>query len=249
MALDTLEKLGFSPGEARTYRALLFLGRSGVGPLAREAGISHSKIYEVLERLIAKGLVSKVFYGKHTAYQAAEPIILKELVNRREKELSEVKSEVDALIPKLIETRVPEKRTVELFEGFNGLKTVREQLLLNLKAGDEFLVLGAPRLVNELWESWLLDFHKRREKKGIGMRIIYEADARRYGEKRKRFKLTKMRYLPREVTTPTWFDVFKDSVLIVVMHGEKPYCILVRSPQLANSVKSYFNLLWNISIE
>jgi len=249
MAVDTLEKLGFSPGEARAYRALLFLGRSGVGLLAREAGISHSKIYEVVERLVAKGLVSKVFYGKHTAYQAAEPIILKELVSRREIELSQVRSEVEALIPKLIQTRVPEKRIIELFEGFNGLKTVREQLLLGLKSGDEFLVLGAPRLANELWESWLLDFHKRREKKGVAMRIIYDADARVYGEKRKRFKLTKRRYLPREFTTPTWFDVFNDNVLIVVMHGEKPYCILVRSPQLANSVRSYFNVLWNISVE
>ncbi len=250
MASDVLEKLGLSPGEAKVYRALLLLGRSTVGPIGRESSVSHSKIYEILQKLISKGLASQVFYGKQRAYQAAPPTILNDLIEKKERELQIEKQEVARIIPQLLEKHSFETRMVELFEGFNGLKSIREELMSSMKSGEEMLVLGAPRLANELWERWLLDFHARREKRGVGVRIIYNYGNQDYGEKRKRFKRTKLRYLPRDFATPTWFDIFNDKVLIVVVPaGEKPYAMLVRSASVADSVRNYFNLLWNISVE
>ncbi len=248
MAEDTLERLGLSPGEAKAYRALLGLGASSIGPIASKSGVSRSKIYEVLEKLSAKGLVSVVFSGKKRLFKACRPTMLLELVEKKKREIEREESEVKQIIPELLQLRTHEKQIVELFEGFNGLKTIREEMLAKLKKGDELLILGAPRQANERWEGWLLDYHARREKRGIGMRIIYNADTRDYGRKRKKFKLTRVRYLPEKFVTPTWFDVFNDNVLIVILpKGEKPYALLIRDKSVADSVKAYFELLWNIS--
>lgn len=250
MAEDALERLGLSPGEAKAYRALLGLGASSIGPIASKSGVSRSKIYEVLEKLSAKGLVNMLFVGKKRLFKASPPTMLLELLEKKKKEIDAEENEVKQLIPELLQLRAPEKRAVELFEGFNGLKTIREEMLAKLKRGDELLILGAPRQANERWEGWLFDYHVRREKRGIGMRIIYNADTRDYGEKRKKLKRTMVRYLPKKFVTPTWFDIFNDNVLIVILpKGEKPYALLIRDKSVADSVKAYFELLWNISVK
>jgi sugar-specific transcriptional regulator TrmB len=247
---DALERLGLSPGEAKVYRALLSLESASVGPIAHASGVSRSKIYEVLEKLAAKGLANPVIAGKQRLYRASGPNSLLGLLEKRKDELSREEQEVKKLIPELMSLRAPTARVVEFFEGFNGLKAGREDLLASMNKGNTLLVLGAPRAANEKWEQWFLDFHKRRIKRGVGMRIIYNADTRDYGGKRAKMKLTDVRYLPEDFTTPTWFDVFNDKILIVILpKGEKAYALLVRDKSVADSVRAYFELLWKISIE
>ena len=58
--------------------------------------------------------------------------------------------------------------------------------MASLKAGETLFVLGAPKVANAKLEGWFLDFHKRREQKG--MKIIYNPNARKYGKIREEMK-------------------------------------------------------------
>jgi len=60
MYKDKLKQIGLTDGEARAYFALLEIGPSTVGPIVARSNIAYSRIYEVLNRLIEKGLVSFV---------------------------------------------------------------------------------------------------------------------------------------------------------------------------------------------
>ena len=53
-----LEELGLTKGEIKVYLTLLKLGETTTGKIVEEAGISSGKIYEILEKLIRKGLAS-----------------------------------------------------------------------------------------------------------------------------------------------------------------------------------------------
>ncbi len=53
-----LVSLGFSEKEANVYLALLELGSRTVSPIARSANINRTTAYDILETLVAKGLVS-----------------------------------------------------------------------------------------------------------------------------------------------------------------------------------------------
>jgi len=118
--------------------------------------------------------------------------------------------------------------------------------MIAFKKGDELLVLGAPKIANEKWEGWFLDFHKRRVSKKISMRIIYNSDAKKYGKIREKMKLTKVKYLHNNLVSPNWIDIFPDSVLFVMVLST-PIAFVVRDKELAKSFRSYFEIMWNVS--
>ena len=71
--LANLQKLGFSQYESRAYVSLLRNPEVTAYELARHSGIPPSKIYEVVERLLAKELVTTVGLGGSPKYVALEP--------------------------------------------------------------------------------------------------------------------------------------------------------------------------------
>ncbi len=50
--IDALSKIGLTEGETTVYLALLELGSSTTWNITKKSGISGSKVYEVLDRLI-----------------------------------------------------------------------------------------------------------------------------------------------------------------------------------------------------
>jgi len=55
---ETLEKLGFTLNETKTYLNLLNLGSCLASDLAKKTGLHRRPVYDALNRLIEKGLVS-----------------------------------------------------------------------------------------------------------------------------------------------------------------------------------------------
>ncbi len=53
-----LEEIGLTKGEISVYLALLKIGETTTGKIIEEAQISSGKIYEILDKLIKKGMVS-----------------------------------------------------------------------------------------------------------------------------------------------------------------------------------------------
>lgn len=126
------------------------------------------------------------------------------------------------------------------------MKAIREELISSLGSGEDFLVLGAPKIANERWESWLLNFHKRRIERKVQMKIIYNSDAKDFGEIRKKMKLTQVRYLPNKMVSPNWIDIFPNAVLFVILL-DNPLAFVVRDRELAKSFKNYFEIMWKNS--
>jgi HTH-type transcriptional regulator, sugar sensing transcriptional regulator len=71
--LANLQKIGFSQYEARAYVSLLQNPQVTAYELARHSGIPPSKIYEVVERLLTKELVTTLGLEKHPKYVALDP--------------------------------------------------------------------------------------------------------------------------------------------------------------------------------
>ena len=61
-----LEEIGLTAGERKTYLALLKLGLSSTGPIAKLAQVSRSKLYSILDKLEKKGLASHIEDRKST---------------------------------------------------------------------------------------------------------------------------------------------------------------------------------------
>ena len=70
---ESLKEFGFSERESKVYIALLELGETTTGKISKMTRLNSSKIYDILERLIDKGLVSYVLKNKIKYFNALEP--------------------------------------------------------------------------------------------------------------------------------------------------------------------------------
>ncbi len=206
-------------------------------------------MYDILDKLIEKGLVGYITKEGTKYFMANDPHMILEYIEKKESELDKTKKEVvTEVLPQLMMQRasVSKKRVAEMYEGLNGIKAIREELMMDFKSGDTLFVLGAPKIANVKWEGWFLDFHKRRIQRKVKMRIIYNANAQEYGKIRKKMKLTDVCYLPNKLVSPNWIDIFPDAVLFVMVL-KNPIAFVVRDTELANSFRSYFDIMWKNS--
>ena len=80
MEVEDLKKIGLTDGEIRVYNALLELGETTRTTLAKKSGISPSKIYDVANRLLEKGIISSVKKQGVIHFSAADPERIKEFL-------------------------------------------------------------------------------------------------------------------------------------------------------------------------
>ena len=171
-----LEKIGLTKGEIRVYLALIELGESSSGAIIIKSKISRSKVYEVLEKLKEKGLVSEVIKQNIKYFQAGEPSVILNYIKDKERELKEQEQDFKKILPNLEEIQKikEEKQEVKVFTGLEGIKTFWIWFLDQLNKGDEYLAFAFSKEATQ--EKSLIymfnDFHKKRGEKGIKGKIL-----------------------------------------------------------------------------
>jgi sugar-specific transcriptional regulator TrmB len=245
--MDTklLEDIGLTKGEIAVYFALLELGSSTVGPIVDKSRVSSSKAYNILERLIHKGLVSHVIKENTKYFDAASPKRILDYMKEKEKQLNEQTNNVEKIMPELLlKQKMVRKQQVNVFEGIKGIKTVREKSLRELKKGDEFYILGASASSNERLHDYWLNYHKRRSEQGIKVKLLMNQDSPTADlEDRNHISNTFAKYMPINASTPSWIEIYKDRTVIGVP-TENPVAVEIENQDVAKSFKSYFEALW-----
>jgi len=244
------EKLGLTKGEIKVYLALNRLGESTIGPIGKESKVSKSKMYDILDKLIDKGLVGFISKEGTKYFIPNDPHMLIDYLASKKSELQSTEEKIESLLPQLIAQREAAERKpiAEIYAGWRAIKTIRDELMATYLSGQVFLTMGCPKSANDILESYFLEFHQKRLKNNIGMKIIYNADARKYGLIRKKMKNTHVRYLPTQFPSPHWIDIFPHAILFVMVLTS-PIAFVVRDKELANSFKSYFEIMWKNSNE
>lgn len=123
---NILENLGFTSGESKVYLTLLKIGESKVGPIIKESEISRSKVYDILERLISKGIVSSIKKNDILFYQALSPKFLFNYINEKQNELQQESKILQQIMPQLISLLPKREIDVKIYTGAKGFKKVIE---------------------------------------------------------------------------------------------------------------------------
>ena len=180
-----LNDTGLTKGEARVYLSLLKIGESTVGPIAKEANVSLSKIYEILQNLVKKGLVSSIIKNNTKYFLATDPERIIEYLETKKQDIIRSEDKIKEILPLLKSQKEKKDRRniATLFEGTKGIKTFYESILRNAKSKDEIFVMGIPKYAAEKYEGYFLDWNKRRAKKRVLIKIIFNYDARKLGKR------------------------------------------------------------------
>ncbi len=249
--MDTtiLENLGFTKGEIRVYLALLELGSVTTGLIITKSNVARSKVYEILEKLKLKGLVTEMKKGKLTYFQAVSPKKIYDYIKKKEEELYEKKKEFTNILPTLIQKQeISEtKQEVKMYVGVEGVKTYYDEILVQMTSKDEFLVMAMnwEGLIGKAPTFIFRNFHMRRSEKKANARVLTSvkelsetpevnfSDTKLY-----EFKVTK-------IPLPAGICIFKDSV--ATFNWTKiPKVFVIISQENADQYRKFFNYVWKI---
>lgn len=243
-----LQDIGLTEGETRVYLTLIRLGETKTGALAKEARVSSSKVYKILDRLINKGLAGSIIKGKTKYFTATSPHAIARYLEEKRKDLHEKFTAVKKIIPtlELEQKRAKDRPRATLYEGFQAIANFYRNILHDLKAGEEYYVIGAgyPEGKPEI-RAFFYAYHQERAQHNIKVHMLANYETRGNLEKTTGLQ-SQVRYLPQYFVTNMTFVFYKNKAFIFFLN-EHPTGFLLESKEAADSLKAYFQVLWKIA--
>lgn len=248
--LNQLKEIGLTDGEIKVYEALLDLGECTKTALAKRSGVAPSNIYDITNRLLEKGIISKVDKNGIAHFSPANPNHILHFLEQKKQVIEQEEQAVSSILPLLLSrfNKTKEKVNVEVFQGWSGLKTIFEDLLEECNKGDENYVFGANKGENsEQADNFFLKYSKAREERGIMTYIIFNNELKERKERIKFFQKSKKYNIKfMQQTTPSEIMLYKNKTCIMILTNE-PLVIRITSKEVADSFKQYFDVMWKIA--
>ena len=243
--LDDLISIGLTSGEARVFLTLLKLGSAKVGQIVKDSNVSYSKVYDVLDRLSSKGLVSHVILGNVKYFNAVEPYRLEEYIKRKEQEVRKQLETANKVIPELakIADKNRQNDLAEIFMGDKGIRTAYEILLREATSKDilcYFYPFEGYHPIASPFYSRLYLFQKQKKVQQRGIATLDFKQSKHYAEISRGVK---MKFV--DFPLPATMDICKDKLLII--SWENVTGILISSKEIAEHFRNYFNSIWKLA--
>jgi sugar-specific transcriptional regulator TrmB len=237
MRQNILEDMGLTPSEAKIYLILLEKGASLAGFISRNTGIHRRSVYDAIERLIQKGLVSYIKSNNRKYFEAVSPERLIEILKKREED-------VNSIIPDL-------KKLQQLNEGkketlfFRGKAALRSAFDDQISEGKEICIWGAVANTNELLPYYFPHFDRQRVKNKIRTRILFN-ESERGNPNISKIPLADIRFVPKEVSSESATHIYGRNICIVAWKPD-PIAILIRETVIADGFRNYFEFMWSLA--
>ena len=246
MNKELLEEIGLTKSEINVYLALLELGSSSTGKIVDKSKASSSKIYEILDRLMQKGLVSFIVKSGVKYFEAAPPERIMDYMREKEEKFNQQKQELKHIIPELELKRKLSKYKSEatIFKGIEGAKTVYDDILKTLKKGDEYYLMGAHKVTQPFFD-FIRHYHRQRVKKGIKIKILYSEAGKEWAKAIKDLPLTQIKFAPSQLLSSSFVLMYADKTLLIVATKTDLTFFRIENKEVTDSFKSQFELLWD----
>jgi len=246
--MDTkiLTDLGLRENEIKIYLTLLRTGTITAYELGKKTGIYRAHVYDKLEKLMEKGLVTHVYQGSKKYFQATSPEKIKQCLEEKKKILEEQEKEVDRIFPELLAMqKAPKEDTkVEVFKGKEGLKYFLKDVI---KTKREVLVTGIDdqKYQDEL-PNFMTQYFRDLKNNKINERAITLKKEGIFLFGKSEAPTTEYRFLDENQFNPTNTFVYGNRV-VIVSWGTPVTAIMIQNSQTAETYRNHFEHLWKIA--
>lgn len=240
--MPQLTDIGLSENESKVYMALLENGALPVNRIYEETGIHRRNIYDVLNRLISKGLATYVIEKKKKVFQATSPKRIMMFLEEQKRAAEEKKRLARKILPRLERKFGTRTSSIEaeIYRGYEGIKSIWEDTL-NYK---ETLMIGSGGFGYQRMPRYWIVFNKKRLKCGIKWKQLAIENLRNSPMVKE--ELIETKFLPKELTGPPnviW--IYGNKVTNILWLETTPIAFVVNDKEIAESYRRYFNFLWN----
>ena len=236
-----LTEIGLTENESKIYTALLDKGALPVNRIYEETGIHRRNIYDLLNKLISKGLVTFVIENKKKVFQATNP---KRIITflEEQKRLIEEKEEIARRKLPEMERKFAAKTSsieAEIYRGYDGIKTIWDDTL-NYK---EALMIGSGGFGYDRMPRYWIVFNRKRLKLGVRWKQLAIENLRNSPQVKE--KLIETKFLPKELTGPPNVIWIYGNKVTNILWLETPIAFVINDKEIAESYRKYFHFLWN----
>ncbi len=243
MHAKLLEDIGLTKGEIKVYLALLNLGSSTSGPLIIKSNVSRSKVYEILERLKEKGLVSEIIQDNTRFFHAFSPLKILDYISNKKETLTQQAEDFKQIIPELIaQQHTPaDKEHVKTYLGWESVKTFYTEMVDHL-GHDEYLGITFSNDARQNKSLILLfhKFHQQRAHHGGKAKILCTPTST-LNKNLTSDKTYELRKTP--LLLPNDLGIFKDTIAFF-RWGKTPKVFAITSKATTDQYRQFFYSIW-----
>lgn len=243
MYVELFQNLGLSKNEAELYEALLELGEASVSKLNQKTNINRRNIYDVLNRMMEKGLVFVVVQSGENRYKPVDPRKLKELILEKQTMLDEQLDELDRLYQSK-----PKTGEVFVYRGPEGWKNYMSDIL---RVNQPTYFIGAKGgWLEERTRNFFPQFYQEAQKQKIPFFTLFDWEVQTECKEILEYVTDNFRFLPSEYPTRGGIDIFGDHVCILSdlnLGGfdENFSFTVIVNPDVADSFRTWFRYMWD----
>lgn len=242
MNLEVLEEIGLSQNEAKIYETLVKIGTSSLNKISTESNVHRRNVYDSIDKLLKKGLVTEEFISGTRFVRAINPSRLLDIVKEKEAKVSSILPELQEKFEKKIV-----KEEAVIYRGIEGFKNYLKDIL---EEEEPVYFIGAKAFwLDERLKYFVPKFDHERLKKKIHFKHIYDWEVKTMAPDILKLKLNEYKFFPKEYSSSIAIDIFGDHV--VTFHGvspgklaEEPVQFNLISKKIADGYRKYFNFIW-----
>lgn len=244
-----LKNIGLSDGEIAVYLASLSLGPSPVQVIARKAKTPRASAYAILRGLVQQGLVTNYKDGKKTLFAPESPQQLYNLIEKQESTLQRKRLDIEQALPGLqaLLKETATKPTVRYFAGIEGLRSIRQEVLMYSMSKDVWYNLMPADQVRLIFGEKELLYSAARVAKRIPAKTIFTTTSEDF--KRRLLTNAQKELAERKFITPdqyksaSGYTIYRDRVAFSTFAGEIGGMIIESEP-LAIMMREAFLSWW-----
>jgi len=238
-----LEELGLSQNEAKIYAGLIEIGTSSVPQISLKIGVHKRNIYDIIPRLLQKGLIYQIAETKENTYAAVEPNKLADLIWEKESRLNSI---LPALNKQFKKTTTNE--AVYIYKGVEGFKNYLRDII---KTGEDVYFIGAKGgWFDKELQTFIHKFLKEAKAKKIKYYHIFDSSIKDQAPELLPLLGKPYKFLPKKYSTTGAIDIFGDHVvtfsgLSVKDINDDLTLIVMVNKELADCYRTWFQFIWD----
>ena len=253
MDWEYLRKVGLTNGEIKVYSVIIGNGLSSLNKIHEKTGIERRNIYDIINKLIEKGLVSYTVEKGKKVYQITHPKKIINYLEGKKRDIENSEKEIGLHIPDLVKLFNQSKTEVwaEVFRGDESIKALLTEILEHNESywlgGNSFEHYKA---VSENLVTWFSHWMKERVKKKHTMYDLVSYGTWLKGLEPNKKGIHKKNYyeynqLPNGLYVPMVIIIFGDKVA-QVLWSKQPFAFILEGKKVKDSFMHYFNYFWNL---
>jgi len=240
--MDIWAKLGFSAGEGKVYTAIASSDNATLQYVHEQTGIQRANVYEIINKLISKGLVAYFTENKHKVYRLTHPKNVLSYLDEEEAEIEKKKEMFREELPKLVRAyeAVKPQFDVRIYRGKEGVKSLFNEML---DFPDIYFIGGNWGMVKYLGKEWTDRWMERRINKRAWMHDLLTVEPKLIAKYPKPKQFYEVRALPSEFGSPNVICIFGKRVANLFW-GDTLFAFQIENEEVTRNYVAYFKYLW-----